>query len=167
MTLVVQIIAHTPPAVFVLLAYLVVQGLRSLRPRRQAIWSLLAVPACFSLSGFLAILHQPLSLTLASVWLVGFLTLGPVGLRTGPRLLKVDRARRRVLRAGTPVPLICNLIVFGLQYGLAVAQARHLGEQASLTAAASCVSGASLGYFAGWTIVLRRHYIGGSMVVQG
>jgi len=43
-TFVVQMLSHTPPYVFVLLAYLVWQGLLSLRTRRRAVWRMLIVP---------------------------------------------------------------------------------------------------------------------------
>jgi hypothetical protein len=37
MTFFVQMLAHTPPYVFFLLAYIVWQGVRSLRPRRRPV----------------------------------------------------------------------------------------------------------------------------------
>ena len=45
------ILTHTPLWVFALLAYLVWQGIRSLRPRTTPIWRLLIVPAVFIAMG--------------------------------------------------------------------------------------------------------------------
>ena len=75
---------------------------------------------------------------------------------TGPRLLAVDRTS--VTRAGSPVPLVRNLLVFGVQYGIAVAVFRQPEAHVSLTLAKHVVSGASVGYFIGWTIAFRRRY---------
>lgn len=53
MIFVVQMLAHTPLYVFVLLAYLVWQGVLSLRTRRQSVWRMLIVPVVFIASGLL------------------------------------------------------------------------------------------------------------------
>jgi hypothetical protein len=48
MMFVVHMLARTPPYVFVQLAYLVWQGVRSLRTRQQSVWRMLIVPAFLS-----------------------------------------------------------------------------------------------------------------------
>ena len=50
-------------------------------------------------------------------WLVGLVAFVPLGLLTGPRLLGVDRTSGRVIRAGSPVSLVRNLLIFAAQYG--------------------------------------------------
>ena len=82
----------------------------------------------------------------------------PVGLGTGPVLLGVDRDRRLVTRAGSAVPLTRNLVLFTLQYGLAVATALRPEDSPLLALAGHAVSGASIGYFAGWVVTFRRRY---------
>ena len=42
-----RILTHTPAWAFILLAYLIWQGLQALRPRTQAVWRLLIVPLVF------------------------------------------------------------------------------------------------------------------------
>ena len=54
-------------------------------------------------------------------WFVGLAAFIPLGLVTGPRLLAVDGGSGRVTRAGSPVSLVRNLLVFAAQYGIAVA----------------------------------------------
>jgi len=159
MIFVVQMLAHTPPYVFVLLAYLVWQGVRSLRTRQQSIWRMLIVPGLFVVTGLLLLVVRPSGNILPmAAWLVGLVAFVPLGLLTGPRLLAVDRASGRVTRAGSSVSLVRNLLIFAAQYGIAVALFRHPEAQASLAVAGHAVSGTSVGYFAGWTIAFRRLY---------
>ena len=157
MGFVVQMLADTPPYVFALLAYLVWQGVLSLRTRRLAIWRMLIVPGLFEAAGLLLLVLRPSSdIVPLAAWLVGLVAFIPLGLVTGPRLLAVDRTS--VTRAGSPVSLVRNLLVFGEQYGIAVAVFRDPGAHASLTLAKHAVSGTSVGYFIGWTIAFRHCY---------
>jgi hypothetical protein len=157
MTFVVQMLAHTPLYVLVLFAYLVWQGILSLRTRRLAVWRMLIVPGLFEITGLLLLVVRPSSdIVSMAAWLAGLVAFVPLGLVTGPRLLAVDDMH--VIRAGSPVSLTRNLLVFGAQYGIAVALFRHPEAHASLAVARHAVSGTSVGYFIGWTIALRRRY---------
>ena len=159
MAFVVRMLAHTPPYVFVLLAYLVWQGVLSLRTRRQAVWRMLIVPGLFTASGLLLIVLRPSGGTVPmAAWFVGLAAFIPLGLVTGPRLMVVERGRGRVTRAGSPVSLVRNLLIFGAQYGIAVALFLHPEAKATLAVAGHMVSGTSVGYFIGWTIAFRRLY---------
>lgn len=159
MTFFAQMLAHTPPYVFFLFAYLVWQGVLSLRARRQPAWRMLIVPAVFTTTGLLLLILRPSGGILPmTAWLGGLVAFVPLGLVTGPRILEVDRRTGRVTRAGSPVPLLRNLLVFVLQYSIAVALVLHPQAQASLIVVGHAVSGASVGYFLGWTIALRRRY---------
>lgn len=110
-------LAHTPPYVFVLLAYVVWRGVLSLQTRQQAVWRLLIVPGLFTTTGLLLLVLRPSGEILpVMAWLLGLAVFFPLGLVTGPRLLAVDRGRGGVTRAGSPVPLVRNLLVFGAQY---------------------------------------------------
>lgn len=72
MTFLVQMLTHTPPYVFVLLAYLVWQGVLSLRTRQQSVWRMLIVPGLFIATGLLLLVLRPSGGILPMVgWLVG------------------------------------------------------------------------------------------------
>jgi hypothetical protein len=157
MIFVVQMLAHTPPYVFALFGYLVWQGVLSLRTRRLAVWRMLIVPGLFEATGLLLLVLRPSrDIIPMAAWLIGFVAFVPLGLVTGPRLLAVDRTS--VTRAGSPVSLVRNLLVFGAQYGIAVALFLHPEAHASFIVAGHTVSGSSVGYFVGWTIAFRRRY---------
>jgi hypothetical protein len=150
---------HTPPYVFVLLVYLIWQGVLSLRTRRQSVWRMLIVQGLFIASGLLLLVLRPSSTILPmAAWLAGLMAFVPLGLATGPRILEVDRASGGVTRAGSPVSLVRNLFVFAAQDSIAVAIFRHPEAQASLAVAGHAVSGTSVGYFIGWMIAFRRRY---------
>ena len=154
-----RILANTPTWVFVLLAYLVWQGLQALRTRTQAVWRMLIVPLVFFLMGLsrLVLAHDNAIAPLLA-WLMALLLFGALGLFNGPRLLAVDRQKGVVTRPGTIGPLLRNITVFSLQYGVAVATAMKLEPHAAVAIIGHAVSGASTGYFSGWTAALWRRY---------
>jgi len=63
-----------------------------------------------------------------------------------------------VTLSGSVFPLIRNVTVFVVQYAVAVAAARHLDGQRVLAIAGRAVSGATAGYFIGWSIVFLIRY---------
>jgi hypothetical protein len=91
-------------------------------------------------------------------WLAAAVLFGALALWRGPKLLAVDRARGVVSRPGSAAPLIRNLTVFSLQYGVAVATAMKLEPHAAVAVIGHAVSGASAGYFSGWAAALLRRY---------
>lgn len=159
MQTVIVTLANTPIWVFPLLAYLVWQGYQSLRPRTQPVWRLLIVPLVFFLMGLSRLLlarndgWEPLL-----AWFVAAPLFASLALVRGPRLLAIDRKNGRVTRPGSPIPLIRNITVFALQYAVAVAAARHLDSHIAVAMIGRAVSGATAGYFAGWTVSLLRNY---------
>ena len=154
-----RILANTPLWVFALLAYLIWQGWQARRPRRQAIWRMLVVPLVFFLMGLSRLVLAPdHALEPILAWLVAAVLFGALGLWSGPKLLTVDRARGVVSRPGSAGPLIRNLTVFSLQYGVAVATAMKLEPHAAVAIIGHAVSGASAGYFSGWAAALLRRY---------
>ena len=154
-----RILTHTPFWVFVLLAYLIWQGLQALRPRTQAVWRMLIVPLVFFLMGLsrLVLAHDNATAPLFA-WLAALALFMALGLFNGPRLLAVDRQTGTVTRPGSVGPLLRNLTVFSLQYGVAVASAMKLEPHAAVAIIGHAVSGASTGYFSGWTAALWRRY---------
>jgi uncharacterized protein DUF6622 len=153
------ILTHTPLWVFVLLAYLVWQGILSLRPRTMPIWRLMIVPAVFIVMGLSRIALRPEDgMWPLLSWLAGAMLCAPLGLTTGPRLLAVDRKNGHVTRAGSKIPLARNIIVFLLQYAIAVTAALDPHGHAAVALIGRAISGACAGYFIGWIIALLRHY---------
>jgi hypothetical protein len=154
-----RILANTPIWVFVLLAYLIWQGLQALRTRTQAVWRMLIVPLVFFLMGLSRLVLAPdNAIAPLLAWLVALLLFAALGLFNGPRLLAVDRQKGVVTRPGTIGPLLRNITVFSLQYGVAVATAMKLEPHAAVAIIGHAVSGASAGYFSGWTAALWRRY---------
>lgn len=159
MSFILTVLSHTPVTVWALLAFLVWQGVLSLRPREQSILRMLIVPAIFAANGLFLIVREPaVDLRPVLAWAAGAVLLVPIGLVTGPVLFGVDRDRQLVTRAGSAVPLARNLILFALQYGLAMATALRPEYRPLLALIGHAVSGASIGYFAGWAVTFRRRY---------
>ena len=154
-----RILANTPVWVFVLLAYLIWQGSQALRPRTQAVWRLLVVPLVFFLMGLSRlVLARDNALEPLFAWLAALILFAALGLFNGPKLLAVDRQKGMVTRPGSVGPLLRNITVFSLQYGVAVATAMKLEPHAAVAIIGHAVSGASAGYFSGWAVALWRRY---------
>jgi hypothetical protein len=152
-----RILANTPLWVFALLAYLIWQGWQSLRSRTQPIWRMLVVPLVFFLMGLSRlVMARDAGLEPVLAWFVAALLLAWLGFSRSPQLLAVDR-KTGVTRPGSAIPLVRNVTVFVLQYGVAVATAMKLEPHAAV-AIGHAVSGASAGYFSGWTAALLRRY---------
>ena len=138
------ILTHTPLWVFALLAYLVWQGIRSLRPRTTPIWRLLIVPAVFIAMGLSRIVSGsetgPWPLL---TWLGAAAVFAPLGLATPTRLIGVDRQNWLVTRAGSAIPLIRNIVVFLLQYAVAVTAALDPHGHTAVALGGRAISGAS------------------------
>ena len=160
MSFAIAVIVHTPFYVWFGFAYLVWQGVQALRPRTMPVWRVLLVPALFIASGVLPLFWRAGGGLLLASWAVAAVLFWPVGRATGPRVLAVDRLAGRLTRAGSPVPLVRNLVDFALQYGLAVASALHAGPALPLAVASRAVSGATAGYFAGWAVAVMLCYRG-------
>src|SRR6476660_3833450 len=151
------ILTHTPPWVFALLAYLVWQGIRARRPQTTTIWRALIVPAVFIIWGISRIgLRQDSIWPLAS-WIAAAMALLPLGVLT-PRPFELDHGTGQITRPGSVFPLIRNLVVFSLQYTVAVISAVAVSDRILATIVGRAISGATAGYFIGSTIALLRAY---------
>jgi hypothetical protein len=118
-----QILIHTPPWAFLLLAYLVWQG--SFGP-------------------------------LVS-WIAAALVLTPIGvLKAKP--FELDHTTGEIRRPGSLIPLIRNVMIFALQYAVAVVAAIDPDGRTIASVIGRAVSGATTGYFLGRTIALLRQY---------
>jgi hypothetical protein len=153
------ILTHTPIWVFPLLAFLIWQGWKSLRPATLPLWRLLIVPLVFLLMGLSRLaLARDSGWQLLLSWFVAALLFAALALVRGPRLLAVDRKNGLVTRPGSPIPLIRNVTVFLLQYAIAIAAALHLDSHIAVAVLGRAISGATAGFFAGRTVSLLRSY---------
>jgi hypothetical protein len=120
---------------------------------------MLIVPLVFFLMGLSRlVLARDHGLEPLMAWLVAAILFGALALWRGPKLLTVDRKRGVVSRPGSAGPLVRNVTVFSLQYGVAVATAMKLEPHAAVAIIGHAVSGASAGYFSGWAAALLRRY---------
>jgi hypothetical protein len=146
------VLTHTPLWVFALLAYLVWQGIKAMQPRTTSIWRALIVPMVFIIWGLsrIGLGHQD-SVEPLIGWIVAALALLPVGLLT-PRPFELDHASGQIIRPGSVFPLVRNLIVFSLQYTVAVIAAIDPDGRTAAAITGRAISGATAGYFIGSTI---------------
>ncbi|KJC43707.1 hypothetical protein UP09_17195 [Bradyrhizobium sp. LTSP885] len=151
------VLTHTPLWVFVLLAYLVWQGFKAMQPRTTTIWRALIVPAVFIVWGVSRIGLRQDSAWPQIAWIAAALALLPLGVLT-PRPFELDHATGQITRPGSVFPLIRNLIVFGLQYSVAVIAAIDVHDRLLAAIIGRAISGATAGYFIGSTIALLRAY---------
>jgi len=154
-----RILINTPLWVWLLLACLIWQGVQALRLRTQPVWRMLIVPLVFLLMGLSRLATaRDAGLEPLLAWLVAVLLFAWLGGSRRPQLLGVDRNSKTVTRPGSAMPLVRNITVFLLQYGVAVATAMKLEPHAAVAVIGHAVSGASAGYFSGWAVALLRRY---------
>jgi hypothetical protein len=154
----VAIVTHTPFYVWILLAYLVWQGVKAARPQTVGLVRLLIVPTAFVALGIAMLMSYHADAGAMLAWGLALILFAPLGYGTGPRLLAVDPRARMVRRPGSTAPLVRNVTVFVLQYAVAVLTALHQDRHAVLFLVGRAVSGATAGYFVGWLLAFRQHY---------
>lgn len=154
-----RILGGTPVWVWGLLALLAWLGSLGLKQRDVALGRVAIVPAIFIVWGLSGVAGRPFdAATIAGLWLAGLAGGGLLGLATGPRILSADPVARRVTLPASIWPLARNLIFFFAHYILNVAAAIQPANKAALIQATIAVSGASAGYFTGWSVALWRRY---------
>jgi hypothetical protein len=153
-----QILIHTPLWVWILLAYLIWQGIQSMQPRKVPIWRALILPVVFIVWGLsrLGFGHEAGQWPLVA-WIGAALVLLPVGVLT-PRPFDVDHKTGEIIRPGSVFGLIRNLVVFALQYTVSVISAIDAGDRVLATIVGRAISGATAGYFIGSAIALLLAY---------
>ena len=153
-----QMLIHTPIWVFPLLAWLVWQGIKAMRPRTVTIWRSLIVPAVFIVWGLSRLLSRQQDLMwLLIAWLAAAAVLLVAGLLTA-QPLELDHTTGEIKRPGSVLPLIRNVTVFALQYTVAVITAVDPHDATTAAIAGRVISGGTTGYFLGRTIALLRQY---------
>jgi len=159
MQIAVGILTNTPVWVLALLAYLTWQGFQSLRPRTLPIWRILVVPVVFLVFGLSRLaMARGAGPEAILAWFSAALLFVWLALSRTPELLAVDRNLGTVTRPGSAIPLLRNVTVFVLQYGVGIATAMKLEPRLAVAIVGHAVSGASAGYFSGWAAALVRRY---------
>ncbi len=151
-----EVIAHTPPFVWLVLALILYRMWRGMRKRWVALTGLLIQAGAFIALGLAGLYSR--SLLDAGGWLATAVLLFPAGFLTAPHPLSVDRGAGRLLLPGSILMPIRLLVIFVMRYGLAVVTALHPDRRASLDLATSLFSGAIAGYYIGWSAFLLQTY---------
>lgn len=151
------ILIHTPLWAWLLLGYLVWQGIKAMQPRTTTIGRALIVPAVFIVWGVSRIGLKQDSIWPLVAWSAAALALLPAGIVT-PRPFELDHTAGQIIRPGSVFPLVRNLVVFGLQYTVAVISAIDVHDRLVAAIVGRAISGATSGYFIGSTIALLLAY---------
>lgn len=148
----------TPIWVWVLFAYLLWGGIRRLTMSAQKISRVWITPLIFMAWGVIGLVMRSGSLSDNLLhWLGAALVGTAIGVLTRVPL-QVDARKNLVVQAGSVVPLIRNVAIFGAHYVLNVLAAIKPEMSSQYMTWDVFVSGASAGYFAGWAIRFVRSY---------
>ena len=154
--MIIDILRHTPPWVFLILIALIVLGVRRLRdsdmhPRQLAILPVVMT----ALSAFGLWQAFGASAVAVTTWLIAFIALLAVGWSLPPqeavRLVQnPSSASSRIHVPGSALPLVFMMTIFFLRYGVAVSLAidHSLRSQTLFVAAVGAIYGLSSGAFA-------------------
>ena len=154
-----DVVARTPPWVFVLFAYLLWIGIMRLRPSVRDVGKTWITPGIFIVWGVARLFHRPGDFSyVATHWGIAAVIGGVLGSLGGMKKMLVDRPRQLVRLRGSVMPLIRIILIFGAHYLLNVAAAVHPENQSTFLAWDIYVSGASAGYFFGWSLRFLRAY---------
>lgn len=153
-----QILIHTPLWVWPLLAYLIWQGIKAMRPRKVTVQRSLIMPAIFIVWGLSGLISRSTdNLWPLVAWLAAALVLGPAGFLAS-KPFELDHTSGEITRPGSVMPLIRNLSIFALQYAVQVIMAIDPDARTTAAVAGRAVGGAMTGYFIGRTVALLRQY---------
>jgi hypothetical protein len=153
-----RILSGTPIWVYILLAFLLWTGATRLKPGVRALARIGITPGIFIVWGVIGLFQRPGDFSgVLAHWAVGAVLGLLLGLAFGIPM-QADRARRLVLLPGSVLPLLRIVIIFGAHYVLRVAAAIHPDQAAAYLTWDIYVSGASAGYFFGWSVRFMRSY---------
>ena len=115
---VIEALNQTPWWVYVLFFYLLSRGLKAWRGGDIALWKMAVIPGVFTVWGLTTLVTEfPITVGSVGFWLAGTAVGSAVGWLLAMRAdLQVDRARRLVRKAGSPLPLILMLGIFSFKY---------------------------------------------------
>ena len=162
MTPILQIVANTPIWVWVLLAFLLVIGIRALRPATAPLWRVAILPCVFFVWGIFS-LYQLHGLGLMRVlpWAMALAIGAMVGrLIASLQPIRADKTRRLVRTAGGPLTLVLILLIFSTKYEFGFLHATQPGlfADARFWLAEIAISGVLAGMFIGRFAALLRQY---------
>lgn len=169
-----QIISHTPAWVWALFVYLVLSGIKALRPRKMTPERMLILPMLFFVWALFGIATElvkwPAGLGAFAVAMIVGIAGGWVNALRLPVAI-FDGRTRRVIRPGSPTVLILVLVGFLAKYVLSVALVRYptLGAQEGFAILFGGVSGLVDGAFWGGVILqfLQAFHRGGALARDG
>jgi hypothetical protein len=153
-----DILANTPPWVFILFAYLMWISVLRLRPSIRQLGKIFITPVIFIVWGIVGLFRHPGDFSPEAIrWTIGAVLGGALGI-AGGMTFTVDRPRQLVLLRGSVMPMIRIMLIFGAHYGLQVAAALHPDQRDAWLTWDTYVSGASAGYYVGWSIRFLKSY---------
>jgi hypothetical protein len=157
-----QIVANTPIWVWVLLVFLLLLGIRALRPATAPLWRVAILPAVFFVWGLFSLyqLHGlgPERVLPWAAALVAGIALGM--LIAGLQPIRADKTRGLVRLAGGPLTLVLILLIFATKYefGFLHATQPALFAEPRFWLAEIAISGVLAGMFMGRFAGLVRQY---------
>jgi hypothetical protein len=144
-----QIVTRAPWWVWLILAVLLVLGLRRRRTRIMSLARFAALPAVFLVWGLISLaLAASIQPEVAVAWALTAVLGAGAGWLVTPSGIRGDRQRRRIEVPGSTWPLAASLTVFVLKYAVAIALAIKPDARTSIAIVDMAVSGASAGFFA-------------------
>lgn len=154
-----SLLAGVPCWVWILLAVLVWQGCLAVRDNTVPMSRILLLPVIFIAWGVTGLVTGAGG-TMApyAVWALAAACFVVIGMRIGPRRMTVDAGRRLVHRDGSVWPLVRNIVLFGVQFGIGMGLALRPDLHGDLLLLRSAVSGAMAGWFGGWLVVFWQRY---------
>jgi Ca2+/Na+ antiporter len=160
MTMLTQILLHTPRWVFALFILLVAAGARQLLPGQASLRRVAVLPLFMSALSLAAVVSTfPMQATALIAWaLATALVAAGVMTRPVPHGTSYDLPARRFRLAGSAVPLVLMLGVFAARYAVGASLALHpaLARDAMAALAVGSLYGALSGLFLGRALRLWR-----------
>jgi len=154
-----DMVSRTPPWVWVLFAYLVWIGMLRLRPSVRDVGKTWITPTIFIAWGMVALFHRSADLSFVAIhWGIAAVIGAVIGSLGEMKKMLVDRPRQLVRLRGSVMPLVRAIVIFGAHYALQVAAAVQPENRTTFLAWDIYVSGASAGYFFGWSLRFLRAY---------
>jgi hypothetical protein len=147
------ILQHTPLWVFALLAVLVWFGLQAIGPRSVPVWRLVIIPLIFVGWGLTSLITPAASPFSIADWLgtaaIGW-AMGWAATSLERVIITFDPTKRLIHVPGSVLPLVRNVAIFAIKYGLTAAVAISPSQRQNIYLWDIAVSGASAGYFLSW-----------------
>jgi len=130
-----------------------------LRPSVRDVGKTWITPSIFIAWGLAGLFRRPADFSYVAMhWGVAAVIGVILGSPGGMKKMLVDRPRQLVRLRGSVLPLLRILIIFGAHYALQVAAAVHPENRETFLGWDIYVSGASAGYFFGWSLRFLRAY---------